>query len=69
MVNGLQHFVRTFGDLTDCFILIGGTACELWMNSQGLEFRATKDLDIVLVADKLSGWKVIELPVIFRDSR
>jgi hypothetical protein len=55
MVNGLRHFVRSFGELADCFILIGGTACELWMNSQGLEFRATKDLDVVLVADKLSA--------------
>jgi len=39
--------------LEDCFILIGGTACELWMSSQGLDFRATRDLDIVLVVEAL----------------
>jgi hypothetical protein len=35
MVTGLEHFLRTFHDMTDAFILIGGAACELWMNAQG----------------------------------
>jgi len=29
-------------------VLIGGAACELIMDAVGLDFRATKDLDIVL---------------------
>jgi len=53
MVNGLELFLRQFEGLEDCFILIGGTACELWMNDKGLSFRTTKDLDIVLVAEAL----------------
>jgi hypothetical protein len=42
-----------FAGFEDCFILIGGTACDLWMGEKGIPFRATKDLDIVLVADAL----------------
>jgi len=51
MVTGLEHFVQFFRGLQDCFILIGGTACDLWFTDKGLAFRATKDLDIVLVAE------------------
>ena len=54
MVRGLTKFSQHFVGLEDCFILIGGTACELWMGSQGLDFRATKDLDIVLVVEALT---------------
>jgi len=53
MVNGLELFLPRFQGLEDCFILIGGTACDLWMMDKGLSFRATKDLDIVLVAEAL----------------
>ncbi len=53
MVDGLDHFVTHFAGFESHFILIGGTACDLWMGDFGLEFRATKDLDIVLLADSL----------------
>jgi len=53
VVRGLYKFSQHFVGLEDCFILIGGTACELWMSSQGLDFRATKDLDVVLVVEAL----------------
>jgi hypothetical protein len=35
------------------YVFIGGTACDLLMNDLGLPFRATKDLDIVLMIDGL----------------
>jgi hypothetical protein len=54
MVNGLEHFMTHFTGLENHFILIGGTACDLWMGSVGLPFRATKDLDVVLIAESLS---------------
>lgn len=53
MVNGLEYFLTHFAGFENHFVLIGGTACDLWMGEFGLEFRATKDLDIVLVADSL----------------
>lgn len=48
MVEGLDRFREHFRDHTHQFVLIGGTACDLIMEEAGLEFRATRDLDIVL---------------------
>lgn len=55
MVKGLEIFADHFKDHTDKFILIGGTACDLAMSQMGLGFRATKDLDIVLVIEVLNS--------------
>jgi len=32
-------------------VLIGGAACDLWMGERELRFRATEDLDIVVIVD------------------
>lgn len=48
MVRGLDRFKEHFAAFTDHYVLIGGTACTLVMEEAGLDFRATKDLDIVL---------------------
>ena len=48
MVKGLDVFRNYFRNYSNCYILIGGTACDLAMEEAGLPFRATKDLDIVL---------------------
>jgi hypothetical protein len=51
MVAGLEYFRDWFAGFEDCYTLIGGAACDLWMGERGFEFRATGDLDIVLVFD------------------
>ena len=48
MVRGLDLFREYFAGYADQFVLIGGTAATLAMEDAGLEFRSTKDLDIVL---------------------
>ncbi|MBC2717822.1 MAG: hypothetical protein HF978_21165 [Desulfobacteraceae bacterium] len=48
MVRGLDLFRDYFKDHADQYVLIGGTACDIAMSQMGLDFRATKDLDIVL---------------------
>jgi hypothetical protein len=48
MVNGLEHFRKYFAPYVDQYVLIGGTACTVIMQEAWLDFRATKDLDIVL---------------------
>lgn len=53
-VIGLDLFQERFADFQDAYILIGGAACELWFAEQNLEFRLTKDLDIVLILDRLT---------------
>ena len=54
MVRGLDLFRAWFADFADQYILIGGTAASLAMHEAGLEFRATKDLDIVLHVEVLT---------------
>ena len=49
MVTGLELFRDWFTGFEDCYTLIGGAACDLWMEEQRLSFRATVDLDLVLV--------------------
>jgi len=53
VVKGLDIFRRHFADYADQYVLIGGTAATLAMERAGLEFRATKDLDIVLHIEAL----------------
>lgn len=53
MVEGLDKFVDHFAGMEDCFVLIGGAACDVWMGDNDLEFRTTKDLDLVLVVEAL----------------
>ena len=51
MVRGLDLFRNRLGDFEGSFILIGGAACDEWFTAQGLAFRATKDLDVVLLIE------------------
>ncbi len=53
MVTGLDVFIAHFKDHTDKFVLIGGTACDIAFTEMNLDFRATKDLDIVLIVEAL----------------
>jgi hypothetical protein len=55
MVKGLKRFKEYFELHKDKYVLIGGTACMIVMEDVGLEFRATKDLDIVLHVEALDG--------------
>jgi predicted nucleotidyltransferase len=53
MVHGLEKFKEYFGDYTNQYVFIGGTACDILMNELGVPFRATKDLDMVLIIEAL----------------
>jgi hypothetical protein len=53
MIRGLDIFRQHFADFTEHYVLIGGSASELVMNEAGVDFRATKDLDIVLCIEAL----------------
>jgi hypothetical protein len=55
VVKGLDVFQKHFARYTDQYVLIGGTAATLAMEEAGLEFRATKDLDIVLHIEVLNA--------------
>lgn len=53
MVKGLDLFREHFDSFKDQYILIGGAACDLLFEEYGAEFRATRDLDIVLCLETL----------------
>ena len=55
MVRGLAKFREQFRSHAGQYVLIGGAACDLLMEEAGLEFRATKDLDIVLSVEALNA--------------
>jgi len=53
MVVGVDRFRDHFAGHDHQYVLIGGAACELLMGDVGLDFRATRDLDIVLIVEAL----------------
>ena len=54
MVKGFQGFAEWFRGYEDEYAIIGGTVCDLLMSEEGLEFRATKDIDLVLIVEALT---------------
>ena len=52
MVNGFDSFREKFKGYEDCYTIIGGTACDILMNEAGLGFRATKDIDMILLIEE-----------------
>lgn len=47
--NNLFSFRDTFRNYTDCYTVIGGTACFILMEDAGLNFRSTNDIDMILI--------------------
>lgn len=48
MVHGLKHFADRLAEFKEHYVLVGGVAGDMLMDAIGGEFRATKDLDIVV---------------------
>lgn len=55
MVRGLDVFREFFSGMEDNYVIIGGTACSVHEEEMQQEPRATKDIDIVLIVEALSG--------------
>ena len=51
MVIGLDIFKEAFKGYEDCYTIIGGTACEILMSKEQLDFRATRDIDMILLIE------------------
>lgn len=51
----IESFRDYFKDYHESYILIGGSACQILLRKEGFDFRATKDLDIVLCVETLSS--------------
>lgn len=55
MVKGLDGFKSRFKGYEASYAVIGGTACDILMSEAGMDFRATKDIDVVLIIESLSA--------------
>lgn len=66
MIRGLDRFRAHFAEHRKTFVLIGGVACHEWLSTRGLPFRATKDMDVVLVIEAVDQgfvkrfWEFVE---------
>jgi len=49
MVKGLDIFEKYFAEYADQYVLIGGAACDIIFSKNDAQFRATRDLDMVLI--------------------
>lgn len=54
MVSGLESFRQWFEGYEDQYVIIGGTACDLLFSDFNMAFRATKDIDMVLIVESLT---------------
>lgn len=54
MVKGLDVFRKYFADYEEQYVLIGGAACDILFESNEVNFRATRDLDMVLIIEALT---------------
>lgn len=55
MVTGIDSFKEWFKGCEEQYAIIGGTACDILMTEEGLDFRATKDLDLVLIIEAVDA--------------
>ena len=66
MVVGLDKFKEAFADYTDNYVIIGGTACDILLSDTDMHPRATDDIDMILVVEKMTEeygsafWKFIK---------
>ena len=55
MVTGIDSFKEWFKGSEEQYAIIGGTACDILMTDEGLDFRATKDIDLVLIIEAVDA--------------
>jgi predicted nucleotidyltransferase len=54
MVKGFDSFKAWFQGYEEQYTIIGGTACDILMAEEGMDFRATKDIDLVLILEAMT---------------
>ncbi len=53
MITGIESFREWFKGYEKQYVIIGDSACDILMNKAGLNFRATKDIDLVLIIEAI----------------
>ncbi len=55
MVKGLERFKEHFARFEDNYVIIGGTACDITLQNTDMRPRATDDIDMILVVEKMTA--------------
>lgn len=65
MVYGIEKFKEAFAGYEENYVVIGGTACDAVLTGSTMQPRATADIDMIIVVEKLTPgfvdafWKFI----------
>ena len=54
MVKGLEKFKEYFTGFEDNYVIIGGTACDIALRDTDMRPRATDDIDMILIVEKMT---------------
>ena len=54
MVRGLEKFREHFAGFEDSYVIIGGTACDIVLQDTDMRPRATDDIDMILIIEKMT---------------
>ena len=54
MVKGLEKFKEHFAGFEDNYVIIGGTACDIILRDADMLPRATNDIDMILIIEKMT---------------
>ena len=55
MVKGIEKFREAFSAFSENYVIIGGTACDAVLSKTMVEPRATVDIDMILVVEKMTA--------------
>ena len=54
-MEGLEKFREAFEAYSDNYVIIGGTACDITMTGTIVRPRATHDIDMIVVVEKMTA--------------
>lgn len=53
-MEGLDKFKEAFEAYSDNYVIIGGTACDITMTGTAVKPRATHDIDMIVIVEKMN---------------
>lgn len=62
---GLDKFKEAFSQYSDNCVIIGGTACEIVMRGTAIRPRATHDVDMIVVVERMTPNSVNVFGILF----
>lgn len=54
MVTGIDKFKEAFAQYADNYVIIGGTACDIVLQGTDMRPRATSDIDMIIIVERMT---------------